>query len=57
MGSKFLRHQFQTGSGASGYWGLFPWGLNGWGVELATYLHLVPKLKMSGAVLPVPHTS
>jgi hypothetical protein len=30
----------------TGYRGLFPWGLSGWGVKLTTHLHLVPRLRM-----------
>jgi hypothetical protein len=31
-------------------------GLSGRGVKLAIHLHLVPILRMHGAILPFPHT-
>jgi hypothetical protein len=34
--------------------GLFPWGLNFRGVKLTTHLNLVPRLRMSGAIPPLP---
>jgi len=34
---------------SNGYQGLF-WGKNGLGVTLTTHLHLVPKLRMHGAI-------
>jgi hypothetical protein len=30
---------------------------SGRSVKLTTYLHLVPRLRMRGAILPLPHTS
>ena len=38
----------------SGYSGLIPWGQDGWGVELTTHVHLMPTLRISGAI---PHYS
>jgi len=35
------------------YWGLL-WGVSGWGMKLTTHLQLVPRLRMHGAMLPLP---
>jgi hypothetical protein len=35
----------------------FPCGLSGWYVKLTTHLHLVPKLRIRGAIPPFPHVS
>jgi hypothetical protein len=39
---------------SSGYQGLFPWGHNGWVVKTTTYLCLVLRLRMCGAIPPLP---
>jgi len=39
------------------YLGFFPWSLNGWGMKLTTHFHLGLKLRMSGAISPLPITS
>jgi len=31
-------------------WDLSPWVKSGWGVELTTHLHLMSRLRMSGAI-------
>jgi hypothetical protein len=38
---------------SNGYQGLCPWGQSGRGVKLTTHLHLVPRLRMRGAVPPL----
>jgi hypothetical protein len=35
--------------------GIFPWGLDSQGTKL-THLHLIPKLRMHGALFPCCHT-
>jgi len=39
----------------SGHHGLFPWGQRGWGLKLTADLHLVPRLRIGGAVPLFPH--
>lgn len=42
----YFLQSIHTGSGAlSGYCGRFPWRYSGWGLKLATHLHLVLRLK------------
>jgi hypothetical protein len=36
------------------YQGLLPWGQSYRGVKLTTHPHLVPRLRMRGAILPLP---
>jgi hypothetical protein len=56
----FYKH-FQTDSEAqaashsSGNWGLLRRRLSGWGVNLTTHLHLLPRLGMNGAIPPHLH--
>jgi hypothetical protein len=56
-----LLHSIKTGSNfpllLSGYLGSFPLGQSGLGVKLANLLHLIPRLRMSGAVPPLHHIS
>jgi hypothetical protein len=37
--------------------GALPQWWSGWGVKLTTHLHVVPRLRMCGYILPLPHTS
>jgi hypothetical protein len=37
--------------------GSFLGGRSAWGVQLTTRLDVVPRLRMRGAVAPLPHTS
>jgi hypothetical protein len=63
MGFFSLHHRVQTGSGAppprflsNGYWGgggLFDGVKSDRGVKFTTHLHLVPRLRMRGATLPL----
>jgi hypothetical protein len=39
---------------STGYRGLFPWGLSGWGVKLTTHLQLVPRSRKCGSIHPLP---
>jgi hypothetical protein len=41
----------------SGQGGLFPGGLRGRNVKLTAHFHLVPRLRMRGAILPLPNIS
>jgi hypothetical protein len=53
-----LRQRVQTGSGA--HPASYPVGAGGntaGGVKLTTRLHLTPRLRMCGAIPPLPHTS
>jgi len=34
-----------------------PWRWSGWGMKLTAHLHLAPRLRMDGAIPPLPHTS
>jgi len=38
----------------NGYWGLFPRRESGRGVKLTIHLHLVPRLRIRGVILPLP---
>jgi len=38
------------------YQGLIPWEQSCWGVKLINYHHLVPKLRIYGAIPPLPNT-
>jgi len=49
-------HLVQTGLVSSEYRGFFPRG-SGQAVKLSIHLHLVPKLRIRGAIPPLPHTS
>jgi len=55
-----LRHQVQTASWANptsypmSTGSSIPWGKAAGGVKLTTYLHLVPRLRMRGALPPLP---
>jgi hypothetical protein len=40
----------------NGYWGFFR-GLSDWGVKLTTHPYIVLRLRMHGAVPPLPHMS
>jgi hypothetical protein len=40
---------------SNGYWGLFPRRWSGRGVKVTTHLHLVPRLRMQGAIPPPLH--
>jgi hypothetical protein len=42
---------------SNGYLGIFLRDLGGRGVKLTTHLHLVPKLRIRGAIPPLHHTS
>jgi len=44
-----LHHHFQMDPG-----GCFPREYSGWGMKLTTHILLVPKLRMHGAVPPLP---
>jgi hypothetical protein len=35
---------------SSGCWGLFDWEQSGWDMKLTTHLHLVPRLRLQGAI-------
>jgi hypothetical protein len=39
---------------SNGYQGLFPWGQGVGGVKLTPHLHLVPRSRKHGAILPLP---
>jgi hypothetical protein len=39
----------------SRYWELFPQEFISQSVKLTAFLHLVQKLRMSGAIIPLPH--
>jgi len=39
----------------NGFWRLFPQRYRNWGVKLTIHLHLVPRLRMSGDILPPPN--
>jgi hypothetical protein len=41
----------------SGHQGLFSFEYHGWSMKLTTYLYVVPRLRMHGALSPLPHTS
>jgi hypothetical protein len=41
----------------SGYQGPFSCEYHGWSMKLTTYLCLVPRLRLHGALPPHPHTS
>jgi len=58
-GAKILRHSLQRTSShlSSGSRGLFPRGWRGQGMNLTIHPHLVLRLRMRGAILPLPHTS
>jgi len=45
----YLRINFHTGMR-----GLFPWGYSVRGVKLTTHLYLVSRLRMNGAIPPLP---
>jgi hypothetical protein len=61
-GTFFLHHLIQISCGAHpasyliGTGGFF-WGKINWGMKLTTHLHLVPRLRICGAVPPLLHTS
>jgi len=40
---------------SNGYQGTFPWGKSGRVVKLTTLFHLMPRLRMSAAIPPLPH--
>ena len=52
----YLLQSVETSSGSDAnvlpnrYWDLSAWVKIGWGVELTTHLHLVSRLRMSGAI-------
>jgi hypothetical protein len=48
----------QTGSGAHpASYSMGPGGKAGGGMNVSIYLHLVPRLRMRGAIYSLPHTS
>jgi hypothetical protein len=62
-GFESFRHRFQAGSGAhSASYGMctrgcFPVGKSDGSMKLTTPLHLELRLRMCGAIPPLPHTS
>jgi hypothetical protein len=56
-----LRHIVQISSEpchlSNRHWVLFPQGQNGWSMKVTTHLHIVPRLKIRGALSTFPHTS